>query len=207
MQLDREDEEDVEDVKNFPKPWEKMPMAGVFDAVESSKAVKFAVNASWLVNWFLLFVKLYLFIVSQSKAALAALADSAVDLVSQAILSLADRYISRHSPDYPVGRSRLEALSVIGCAAIMIFASIEVIQYSIIDLYHGIINHNLELEISLYVYLLFASGIILKLLLYIYCAQVYRVMKSDMVQALAEDHINDVASNSAAISTLSDSDT
>jgi hypothetical protein len=31
----------------------------------------------------------------------------------------------RHSPDYPVGRSRLEALSVIACAFIMSMASVE----------------------------------------------------------------------------------
>ncbi len=34
-------------------------------------------------------------------------------------------YMHRHSPDYPVGRSRLEALSVIACAFIMSMASVE----------------------------------------------------------------------------------
>jgi hypothetical protein len=38
---------------------------------------------------------------------------------------MANRYISKHSPDYPVGRSRLEALSVMACAFIMSMASIE----------------------------------------------------------------------------------
>ena len=33
--------------------------------------------------------------------------DSAVDLVSQLVLSIAQLYIQKHSPDYPVGRSRL----------------------------------------------------------------------------------------------------
>ena len=65
-------------------------------------------TASWIVNWFLLGAKLYAVIVSDSKALLAALADSIVDLVSQAVLALADRYIAKHSPNYPVGRSRLE---------------------------------------------------------------------------------------------------
>ena len=41
------------------------------------------------------------------------------------------------SPQYPVGRARLEALGVIGCACIMSMASLEVIQYSGIDLYNG----------------------------------------------------------------------
>lgn len=96
-----------------------------FDAVDNSRLYKFAVNASWLVNWFLLGAKLYAVIVSSSKAVTAALVDSIVDLLSQAILAMADRYIAKRSPEYPVGRSRLEALSVIACAFIMSMASIE----------------------------------------------------------------------------------
>jgi len=93
--------------------------------IENTGSYKFAVNASWVVNWILLIIKIVAVILSNSKAVTAALVDSAVDLVSQAVLSLADRYISRHSPEYPVGRSRLEALSVIACAFIMSMASIE----------------------------------------------------------------------------------
>jgi len=44
---------------------------------------------------------------------------------TQGILSLSSVYISTQSPDYPVGRYRLEALSVIACAFIMSMASIE----------------------------------------------------------------------------------
>lgn len=38
------------------------------------------------------------------------------------------RYMTRYDADYPVGRARLEALSVLACAFIMTMASIEVIQ-------------------------------------------------------------------------------
>eukprot|EP01033_Poteriospumella_lacustris_P020953 gene20953-15460_t len=38
---------------------------------------------------------------SASKAVLAALVDSAVDLVSQAVLALAENYMSKFSPNYP----------------------------------------------------------------------------------------------------------
>ncbi len=98
---------------------------GEFNAVDNSKYAQFAVNASWAVNWFLLGAKIYCTITTSSKAVTAALADSAVDLVSQGVLAYADWFISRHSPDYPVGRSRLEALSVIACAFIMSMASVE----------------------------------------------------------------------------------
>ncbi len=95
------------------------------NAPSTNFSYKFAINASWAVNWLLLFIKLIAVIMSNSKAVTAALVDSAVDLVSQGVLSLADKYISSHSPEYPVGRSRLEALSVIACAFIMSMASIE----------------------------------------------------------------------------------
>ena len=40
-------------------------------------------GASWIVNWFLLAAKIFVVAESSSKAVAAALADSAVDLVSQ----------------------------------------------------------------------------------------------------------------------------
>lgn len=47
------------------------------------------------INFVCVGAKLYAVIVSSSKAVTAALVDSVVDIVSQAILAMADRYISR----------------------------------------------------------------------------------------------------------------
>lgn len=60
--------------------------------------------ASWVVNVFLLAAKVVAFAASNSKSVLASLADSAVDLASQVVLSLADRYVKKHDERYPVGR-------------------------------------------------------------------------------------------------------
>lgn len=98
------------------------------DSLNNSPTVTLAINLSFYCNWALLFVKLYCYIISSSKAVAAALADSVVDILSQMVLKVADIYINKHSADYPVGRSRLEALSVLGCAGLMIVASVEVIQ-------------------------------------------------------------------------------
>lgn len=100
----------------------------MFNSLESTNHHQnyvFATNASWAVNWFLLGVKIYAVAISSSKAVTAAMVDSVVDILSQAILAMAEWYIGKHSPDYPVGRSRLEALSVIACAFIMSMASVE----------------------------------------------------------------------------------
>lgn len=175
--------------------------AGDSSSLSPAGMLRLANNASWFVNWFLLVAKLYVVIVSASKAVAAALADSIVDLLSQGVLALAERYIRIHSPDYPVGRSRLEALSVLACAGIMSMASVEVIQYSCIDLYSGFTGNIPELEVGEDMYIILGLGIFMKLVLYLFCQYTNGLVRSDSLAALAEDHLNDVVSNIAAIAT------
>lgn len=205
--------------------WNRMETASTkasteFQAADNNRWSKLAVSASWAVNWLLLIIKTlvpiylnicdilhdsiycrYVFAVSGSKSVLAALVDSAVDLASQAVLSLSELYINKHSPYYPVGRSRLEALSVIASAFIMMMASIEVIQFSIVDIIDGVDGQIPPLDISLASYTILAIVVLLKLALYVYCkwANSLLKMKSDTMEALAEDHLNDVFSNVVAI--------
>lgn len=162
-----------------------------------------AVLNAWLINWLLLIIKAICVWLSSSKSVTAALVDSVVDLASQAVLSLAERYIGRHSPDYPVGRSRLEALSVLGCASIMIMASIEVIQFSIVDIISGVNGSLPNLLVDKYLYIILGIGIFLKLVIYLYSKWVTLFISTDSLEALIEDHFNDLISNSAAIVTAS----
>ena len=194
------------DLNNSHSPqsttWVKM--AVVDSSMGSGSGIspmKIATVSSWAVNWLLLVVKIAVVIMSSSKAVLAAMVDSAVDLVSQAVLSLAGRYMQKHSPYYPVGRSRLEALSVITCAFIMTMASIEVIQFSAVDIYDGIIGDIPQLDVGVSMYAILGLCIFLKLILYLYCRYVNRTLHNDMLDVLAEDHFNDVISNTAAIIT------
>ena len=83
----------------------------------------------------------------------------------------------------------------------MSFASIEVIQFSLVDIVSGL-NGNLPiLNVGVTLYAILSVGTLLKLALFIYCRYVNVVLKSDMLEALAEDHFNDVPFNSAAIVT------
>lgn len=43
----------------------------------------------------------------------------AVDLASQVVISVSEHLMKQKSDHYPIGRARLEALGVIGCASIM----------------------------------------------------------------------------------------
>ena len=159
-----------------------------------------ASGASWVANVFLLVAKAVIFALSNSKAVLAALADSAVDIASQFILELAERYTRKHDARYPVGRARLEALAVIGCSSIMSFASIEVVQFSCVDLYKGVRGTPPEISLGPVLYGLLAAGVVVKLLLWLACRS-SAAGGSDTLAALAEDHLNDVWSNTAAVIT------
>ena len=64
----------------------------------------------------------------------------------------------KHDERDPVGRARLEALAVIGCSSIMSFASIEVIQFSCIDLYRGVRGEPPAVEFGPTLYGLLSAG-------------------------------------------------
>jgi cation diffusion facilitator family transporter len=188
---------------NSAEPSHYFPVPGhdAHSAAEShSKKLSWAFTASWAVNWLLLIAKTYIYLISNSKAVLASLADSAVDLASQVVISLAEHYMGKASPLYPVGRARLEALGVIGCACIMSMASLEVLQFSAFDLYNGLAKgERPQLDLGLMIYIVFSVGTVLKLLLYFYCESLKG--RSDSMAALAEDHLNDVISVAGALVT------
>merc|ERR1711934_785732 len=175
------------------------------EAADETPAGKIAVTLSWIANVALLVVKLYLFIVTGSKSVLAALADSVVDLVSQALMSYAEWKQAKWDDDFPVGRFRLEALAVLGCGVIMSVANLEVVQFSIHTLYQGIKDSDYpDFNTSWYIYTIMGVCIFSKLLLWKYCtwAMEQSVIGGDILEALSEDHLNDVMSNSAAVGCL-----
>lgn len=173
------------------------------DRAQANLLLDRAINLSWVVNFLLLLAKIYVGVVSNSKSMWASLADSFVDLLSQVVLSLAAKYSRKHNPEYPVGRSRLEALSVLACAFIMIIASIQVVQYSISDLVSGFNGNIPVLDLETIMIVIIILGIVAKLVLHIYCRFANNASNSDALAALAEDHLNDVMSNSVALATAS----
>lgn len=167
-------------------------------AANSGSQLKLAFLLSWVVNWLLLGLKVLAFLVSGSKAVLASTADSAVDLASQLVLSVAERSMARYHPAFPIGRGKLEALAVIACACIMSIASLEVAQYAAVDLYNGIVKgEHPVLDLGPLMFGIIAGGSAAKLALFFLCNALKG--QSDSMAALAEDHINDVASNLGAM--------
>mmetsp|Transcript_16043 Transcript_16043/g.23813 ORF Transcript_16043/g.23813 Transcript_16043/m.23813 type:complete len:333 (-) Transcript_16043:20-1018(-) len=156
---------------------------------------------SWAVNIFLCAAKVFALVeTNYSKAVAASLADSMVDILSQMVLALSQYYMEQPSHEYPVGRNRLEALGVIACSCIMSMSSFEVIQYAFRDLYNGF-NLNIipMITANVWLYVILGGGILSKWLLWVAC-KASKIQSTSLV-ALAEDHLNDVVSNIAAVLT------
>ena len=115
-------------------------------------------NVSWVVNIALFIAKFYAWYISGSKAVLASLADSFVDLVSQIVIFVAEWQSKKIDPRFPVGQvcgvervsmlhstisrhherdqARLETLGVLLCALIMALASVQVgVEASVLTLH------------------------------------------------------------------------
>jgi divalent metal cation (Fe/Co/Zn/Cd) transporter len=105
-----------------------------------------------------------------------------------------------HKPhqDFPIGRNRLEALTVIACACLMSVASAKVIQACLLDLSRGFQDHiYAQIELGVWPVAILVFGTFAKLALYLYCVPLQQY--SDSVQALTEDHLNDIMSNSVSM--------
>jgi cation diffusion facilitator family transporter len=159
-----------------------------------------AYAVSWVVNTVLLAAKAWAYAASGSKAVLASAADSAVDLASQFVISWADQKARRPDPRFPVGAARLEIVGVVVCACLMSAAAYAVVAQSVSDLYLGFargLPPVVEMFPSLFAVL--AGATLLKAGCYAQCAALRG--SSDAMVALAEDHLNDIVSNLAAIGT------
>ncbi|GFR41467.1 hypothetical protein Agub_g2156 [Astrephomene gubernaculifera] len=161
-----------------------------------SRRVRFGINASWAVNILLLVAKVAAFVLSGSYAVLASAVDSLVDLLSQAVLAIAEYQVSRFDQRFPIGRTRMTELSVLACAGIMFVSTTLVIRESIGGLWDGFHGEIPPLEIGTVLFSTLGVATVCKLALYLYCVV---LRKNPIMVALSEDHLNDVMSNVAAI--------
>lgn len=157
---------------------------------------------SIFANVFLFAFKIYISITSHSLAVMASAVDSFLDLVSQAIIYYAMHGTRKFDEQvYPVGRNRLEPIGIIVCATLMGIASVQVIWESTATLIKGTIGgentDSLIPSVSEALVVLMSSAIVIKLVLFIVCNRLRA--DSDSMMVLAEDHRNDVLSNSMAL--------
>ena len=95
-----------------------------------------ALKLSLYLNLIITITKLVAYLRTFSLSVLAALLDSVLDVVSQAVLNYTEKHshMQRSSAQFPAGASRLEPIGVLTCAALMGMASFEVIKESAVAL-------------------------------------------------------------------------
>mmetsp|Transcript_44164 Transcript_44164/g.138734 ORF Transcript_44164/g.138734 Transcript_44164/m.138734 type:complete len:331 (-) Transcript_44164:204-1196(-) len=130
--------------------------------------------------------------------------DSLLDLLSQVVIFWADRLSSQGiDAKFPAGRRRLEPIGVIICAALMGMAALEVLRQAVETIYAHTLG-SAEGEpptpnVSLAANAIVGAAIAIKAVLFVWCIGIAIEAKSHSVAAVAQDHFNDVLSNSVAL--------
>jgi hypothetical protein len=73
-----------------------------------------------------------------------------------------------------------------------VLASVEVVQFSAVDIYAGVRGKLPPLHIGPSMFVALSLGIAAKSVLWVMCRAAAAKQQSDMLSALAEDHVNDV---------------
>lgn len=166
----------------------------------------FAINLSLGFNLLLFIIKLYASYISESLSVVSSTIDSFLDLFSGLIIWFTTRERVADVFEYPVGKkNRLEPLGVIVFAAVMGTAVLQLVSQAGEDLYSGFTSREAP-EVSpprLSYVIILVSVVFIKFGLWLVCRSVSRKIEgsSPSVDALAQDHFNDVFTNSFAITT------
>ncbi|KAF8929115.1 hypothetical protein BGZ52_002571 [Haplosporangium bisporale] len=158
----------------------------------SPHLVQLAINISFVANIFLVILKIWTVLLSDSLAVLASMIDSLMDLLSGAIIWYSARLRNNTSDGhrYPVGKARMEPLGIIVFAAVMVTSFMQVMLQSFERLLAG--SEEPPVDLGVIILVLLALNILVKTALWLWC----RTMKdSASVLALAQDHLNDVVFN------------
>ncbi len=158
--------------------------------------VALLIKASLVANCVLFVVKLYAAVASGSLAIVGAVLDSFLDLLSQGVMWAVERAQQRRDRDtYPAGLSRLEPVGVIFCASVMGMSSLELIFHSVAVLVGG----RSHADFTVGTVAIMATAVVIKLALYAACRSA--AARSSAIEALAQDHRNDVLTNAMALAT------
>lgn len=145
-----------------------------------------------MANIFLVILKIWTVLLSDSLAVLASMIDSLMDLLSGAIIWYS-AHLRNNTSDghrYPVGKARMEPLGIIVFAAVMVTSFMQVMLQAFERLLAG--SEEPPVDLGVIILILLALNILIKSALWLWC----RTMKdSASVQALAQDHLNDVVFN------------
>ena len=160
----------------------------------NDRRVQIGIYLSFLVNVTLVCLKLYVAIRSKSMVVIASALDSVLDILSGSVLFVISRLQAMETRDsFPIGKDRLEPLGIIVFSTVMFTAALQLI----IEATKRIITQNKGIILDKVTLGMLLGTIVVKALLFIYCH--WFTHGSPSTEALAQDHRNDVISNTGAI--------
>lgn len=159
---------------------------------DNAYMVSIVIRMSLFCNLVLLIAKAVASYLSGSMSIISSLVDSAVDFIFGIVVWWTLRAIKGTDyHKYPVGKTRLEPISIIVLAVIMAVASIQVVISSATDL----IEQSADPDISVATMAIIGATIAIKIALYLY----FRSIPNQSTTVLAQDHLNDILSNAVAL--------
>ncbi|KAL2868405.1 cation diffusion facilitator family transporter [Aspergillus lucknowensis] len=171
-----------------------LPLPGVtlkgHDFVHSgARIVTVAIYVNFAANVILLAAKIAALLMTNSVSVLASLVDGALDFLSTTIVWITTALIRRQDRHkYPISRRRLEPLSVLVFAVVMVTSFFQVAITSMTQLISS--SHSV-VHLSVASAVVMASTVVVKFLCWLWC----RLINNSSVQALAQDAMTDVIFN------------
>ena len=169
-----------------------------------TKLITIAVNTSFTINVLLFILKIIISFTSGSMSILASTLDSGLDIASGAILYFTNKIKNKKEfYKYPTGKEKLEPVGIIIFASVMGVSMLGLLQEVIIKLVmYSSSNENsntLPIEIDTFALVTLIGNIVLKIALTIFCRIVHAKTNSISVEAYADDHRNDIISNTGVV--------
>ncbi|KAI9368879.1 hypothetical protein BJX61DRAFT_190661 [Aspergillus egyptiacus] len=158
-----------------------------------ARIVTIAIYINFVANVILLAAKIAALLMTNSVSVLASLVDGALDFLSTTIVWLTTALIRRQDRyEYPISRRRLEPLSVLVFAVVMVTSFFQVAITSASRL---ISSDRAVVDLTVPSAIIMGSTVVIKFLCWFWC----RMIKNSSVQALAQDAMTDVVFNSFSI--------
>ncbi|KAA8646322.1 hypothetical protein EYZ11_008449 [Aspergillus tanneri] len=160
------------------------------DLVDSEdRIVTLSIYINFAANVVLLAAKIAVMSMTNSLSVLASLVDGILDFLSTAIVWATTKLIKNDDRyRYPISRRRLEPLSVLVFAVVMI---VSFVQVALTSLGRLVSTEHTLVELSIPSIAVMASTVLVKLACWLWC----RLIKNSSVQALAQDAMTDVIFN------------
>lgn len=160
------------------------------------RSAGFYAKLTFFTNVLLLIAKTVAAVISGSISIISSLVDSVVDLASGVVIWVTSTVMKRKNPYvYPQGRSRLEPVAIVVLSVIMSLASLQLIREAITKIISLADGSGSIPNVDIATIVITSSTIVIKLVLFLLC----RRIDNPSIQALAQDHRNDVISNAFAL--------